>query len=74
MDDSQPNVWAWPVDVVGDLDEVVVLVLVLGALVLRLLPSTRRWAPRGMARSARPRAASRAATRHAPSVADDRGL
>lgn len=59
MDDSQPNVWAWPVDVVGDLDEVVVLVLVLGALVLRVLPSTRRWAPRGMAGSARPRAASR---------------
>lgn len=40
----------WFVISFGDLDDVAVLVLVVGALGLRILPSTRRWAPRGNAR------------------------
>lgn len=39
MDDSQ---WTWPLSLLGDLAEFVALV-VLGALSLRVLPSTRRW-------------------------------
>lgn len=50
MDDSQ---WTRSIALLGDLAEVVALVVVLGALGLRVLPSTRRWAPRGNARPAR---------------------
>ena len=59
MDDSQ---WTWPLALLGDLAEVVAIVaivVVLGALGLRVLPSTRRWAPRGNARPARPGSATR---------------
>ena len=56
MDGSQ---WTWPLALFGDLAEVVALVVVLGALGLRVLSSTRRWAPRGNARPARPGSATR---------------
>ena len=55
MDDSQ---WTWPLAMLGDHTEVVALVVVLGALGLRVLPSTRRWAPRGNSRHARPGSAA----------------
>ncbi|MDP9824084.1 hypothetical protein J2S59_003893 [Nocardioides massiliensis] len=50
MDDT---LGVWFVTSFGDLDEVAVLVLVVGALGLRIAPSTRRWAPRGNARPIR---------------------
>ena len=56
MDDSQ---WTqWPSSVLAHVDDVLALVAVLGLLGLRVLPSSRRWAPRGNIRSARPAAAA----------------
>lgn len=56
MDDSQ---WTqWPSSVLADVDDVLALVVILGLLGLRVLPSTRRWAPRGNVRSARSAAAA----------------
>ena len=51
MDDAGWTWWAlgsW-----GDLEDVVACALVVGLLGLRMLPSTRRWAPRGNARRVR---------------------
>jgi hypothetical protein len=46
----------WPLLPFGDFDDVAALVMVLAVLALRVLPSTRKWAPRGNApRPARPR-------------------
>lgn len=56
MDDS---LWAWPMALFGDVGEVGLFVLVVGLLLLRVLPSTRRWAPRGSARRARPGSTTR---------------
>ena len=39
----------WLPTTLGELGEVLALVVVLAALGLRVLPSTRRWAPRGHA-------------------------
>ena len=50
MDDST---WMWGLGVDTGADAAV-LVVVMGALVLRVLPATRRWAPRGNAGPARP--------------------
>jgi hypothetical protein len=50
MSDSQ---W-WLTAVLDERDDLVAFVLVVGVLALRLLPATRRWAPRGNARPARP--------------------
>ena len=44
MDESQ---WTWPPTTLGELTELLALVVVLAALCLRVLPATRRWAPRG---------------------------
>lgn len=44
MDES---LWTWPPTTLGQLVEILALVVVLAALSLRVLPSTRRWAPRG---------------------------
>lgn len=44
MDESR---WTWPPTTLGELAELLALVVVLAALCLRVLPSTRRWAPRG---------------------------
>lgn len=43
MDDAT---WWWPSGLGGDA-ETLALVLVMGAMALRVLPSARRWAPRG---------------------------
>lgn len=37
--------WIWLVDVVEDRDDLAALCLVVGLWGLRVLPSTRRWAP-----------------------------
>lgn len=60
MDDSQWTLGDWPVSLFGDLDEVIALVVVVAALGLRVLPATRRWAPRGNARPGRPGSGTRA--------------
>jgi hypothetical protein len=44
MDESQ---WTWPPTTLGELTELLALAVVLAALCLRVLPATRRWAPRG---------------------------
>jgi hypothetical protein len=44
MDESQ---WTWPPTTLGELTELLALAVVLTALCLRVLPATRRWAPRG---------------------------
>jgi hypothetical protein len=53
MDESRWNVWSWPAALVGDIHDLVAFILVVGVLGLRVLPSTRRWAPRGNASAAR---------------------
>ena len=52
MDDARWTWWA--LGSYGDLEDVVACALVVGMLGLRMLPSTRRWAPRGNARRVRP--------------------
>ena len=49
MDDSWWTLWPPAL-----FDDIVAFVVVAGVLSLRVLPSTRRWAPRGNARTARP--------------------
>jgi hypothetical protein len=57
MDDSQ---WTlWPLALFGDFDDIVAFTLVVGVLGVRVLPSTRRWAPRGNARPAQPGSGTR---------------
>ena len=51
MDDARWTWWA--LGSYGDLEDVVACALVVGLLGLRMLPSTRRWAPRGNARRVR---------------------
>jgi hypothetical protein len=51
MDDAGWTWWA--LGSYGDLEDVVACAVVVGLLGLRMLPSTRRWAPRGNARRAR---------------------
>ena len=68
MDDSQVTQWDWwPMALFGDLGEVLTFVLVVGLLLVRVLPSTRRWAPRGNARSTRPGSAARVSGTRVPS-------
>ena len=51
MDDARWTWWA--LGSYGDVEDVVACALVVGLLGLRMLPSTRRWAPRGNARRVR---------------------
>lgn len=52
MDDAQ---WTWwSLSSYGDPGGVIACALVVGLLAMRMLPSTRRWAPRGNARRVRP--------------------
>lgn len=60
MDDSLWTLWTWWTSALfGDVGDVIALVVVVGVLGLRVLPSTRRWAPRGNARPARPGSGTR---------------
>ncbi|GAA2102795.1 hypothetical protein [Nocardioides furvisabuli] len=70
MDDARWTWWA--LGSYGDLEDVVACALVVGLLGLRMLPSTRRWAPRGNAWRARqvpaPRGGGSADPRRPPSL------
>ena len=60
MDDAQ---WTWwSLSSYGEPGSVIACALVLGLLGMRMLPSTRRWAPRGNARRVRPVRPPRAGT------------
>lgn len=61
MDESP---WTWPPTTLGELTELLALVVVVAALCLRVLPATRRWAPRGHGGVAPTARAGRASARH----------
>lgn len=46
--------WTLPMSLLGELEDVVALVVLLAALGLRVHPAARKWAPRGNARVPRP--------------------